>query len=151
MNDIILTGDDYEELAYLKRKLAQDFEIKDLGLLKYFLDMEFARSKEGIFVNQRKYIINLLSETSLLGCKAADTSLDANLKLDPAKAEKVTNKEKFQSLVGKLIYLPHARPDIAFVVSLVSQYMHSPRQKHFDAEYRIVRYLKGSPRKSLMF
>ena len=54
INDIILTGDDETELAALKKKLAKEFQIKDLGILKYFLGMEFARSKEGIFVNQRK-------------------------------------------------------------------------------------------------
>ena len=71
VNDIILTGDDLEELVYLKRRMAQDFEIKDLGMLKYFLGMEFARSKEGIFENQRNYILDLLKETGLFGYKAA--------------------------------------------------------------------------------
>ncbi|XP_044478603.1 uncharacterized mitochondrial protein AtMg00810-like isoform X1 [Mangifera indica] len=151
INDIILTGDDSEELVNIKKKLARDFEIKDLGLLKYFLGMEFARSRKGIFVNQRKYILDLLSETGLLGCKAADSPLDANLKLDPAKAKDVIDKEKFQRLVGKLIYLSHTRPDIAFAVSMVSQYMHSPGREHFNATYRILRYLKGTPGKGLMF
>ena len=54
VDDIILTGDDFEELKRLKKRLVTDFKIKDLGALKYFLGMEFARSKEGIFVNQRK-------------------------------------------------------------------------------------------------
>lgn len=63
VDDIILTGDYYEKLVRLKRKLAEEFKIKDLGALKYFLGMGFARSKEGIFVNQRKYILDLLGET----------------------------------------------------------------------------------------
>lgn len=54
VDDIILTGDDLEELANLKKRLAEDFEIKDLGTLKYFLGMEFATSRECIFINQRK-------------------------------------------------------------------------------------------------
>ena len=52
VDDIVLTGSDKEELERLKRRLAEEFEIKDLGALKYFLGMEFATSKEGIFVNQ---------------------------------------------------------------------------------------------------
>ena len=52
MDDIVLTGSDKEELERLKIRLAEEFEIKDLGALKYFLGMELARSKEGIFVNQ---------------------------------------------------------------------------------------------------
>ena len=63
VDDIVLTGSDKEELERLKIRLAEEFEIKDLGALKYFLDIEFARSKEGIFVNQRKYVLDLLGET----------------------------------------------------------------------------------------
>ena len=58
VDDIIISGDDNEEIARLKKKLALEFELKDLGPLKYFLGMEFARSKEGIFMNQRKYILD---------------------------------------------------------------------------------------------
>lgn len=151
VDDIIITGDDYEEIRRLKKKLAQEFELKDLGSLKYFLGMEFARSKDGIFVNQRKYILDLLNETGLLGCKAVETPVEPNIKLKPANPEDVVDREKFQRLVGKLIYLSHTRPDIAFVVSLLSQFMHSPGQVHFEAAYRVLKYLKGSPGQGLMF
>lgn len=63
MDNIVLTDSDKEELDRLKRRLATEFEIKDLGALEYFLGMEFARSNEGIFVNQRKYVLDLLGET----------------------------------------------------------------------------------------
>ena len=53
--------------------------------------------------------------------------------------------------MGKLIYLSHTRPDIAFAVSVVSQFMHSPRQAHLDAVFRIVKYLKSTPGKGLFF
>ena len=65
----------------MKRKLANDFEINDLGTLKYFIGMEFARFKEGIFVNQHKNVLDLLGETGLLGCKVAKTLIEPNLKL----------------------------------------------------------------------
>ncbi|GMP88706.1 hypothetical protein CsSME_00040591 [Camellia sinensis var. sinensis] len=87
VDDIILTGNDEAELAALKEKLAKEFHIKDLGALKYFLGMEFARSKEGIFVNQRKYVLDLLGETGMLGCKMVETPIEPNLKLQAAKAE----------------------------------------------------------------
>ncbi|KAH9650093.1 protein kinase domain-containing protein [Citrus sinensis] len=114
VDDIILTGDDLVEICRLKKVLARDFEIKDLGNLKYFLGMEFARSKDGIVVSQRKYVLDLLEETGLLGCKAAETPIDPNMKLQPAKIEDVTNIDRYQRLVGRLIYLSHTRPDIAF-------------------------------------
>ena len=56
-----------------------------------------------------------------------------------------------QLLVGRLIYISHTRPDIAFVVNMVSQYMHSPKEIHLEAVYKILKYLKGSPRRGLFF
>ena len=73
------------------------------------------------------------------------------MKLQHAKTEDEINIEKFQRLIGRLIYLSHTRPDIAFAVNRVSQFMHSPRQEHFEAVYRILKYLKGSPGKGLLF
>ncbi|KAI3421371.1 uncharacterized protein J3R85_012404 [Psidium guajava] len=151
VDDIVLTGDSYDELEKLKGRLAEEFEIKDLGTLKYFLGMEFARFKEGISVNQRKYVLDLLNETGMLGCKPAETPIEPNVKLQPAKAEIVKDRERYQRLVGRLIYLSHTRPDIAFSVSMVSQFMHSPGAEHFEAVYRILRYLKGAPGRGLLF
>ena len=63
VDDIVLTGDNMEEMERLKKYLAAEFEIKDLGALKYFLGIELARSKCGIFISQRKYVLDLLEET----------------------------------------------------------------------------------------
>ena len=67
VDDIILTGDDIEEMSRLKQSLAKEFEIKDLGQLRYFLGMEVARSNKGIIMSQRKYILNLLNKTGMSG------------------------------------------------------------------------------------
>ena len=150
VDDIILISDDSLEIERLKGLLARDFEIKDLGTLKYFLGMEFARSRKGIFVSQRKYILDLL-ETGLLGCRATKTPIDSNLKLQLVKVEDVVDRDKFQCLIGRLISLSHTHLNIAFAVSMVSQFMHSLGQEHFDAIYRILRYLKGTPAKGLLF
>ena len=142
VDDIVLTGNDLEEMKLLKNYLAQEFEIKDLGNLIYFLGIEVARSKDGIFIYQRKYILDLSSEMGMLGSKAADTPMDPNSKLIDDPSGEPVDKGRYQRIVGKLIYLSHTRPDIAFAVSVVSQFMHSPKQIHFDALLRIVRYLK---------
>ncbi|XP_050877704.1 uncharacterized mitochondrial protein AtMg00810-like [Lathyrus oleraceus] len=91
----------------VKEKLAVEFEIKDMGFMRYFLGMEVARSKNGIMVSQQKYILDLLKETRMCGCRLA--------------------------------------------VSVVSQLMHSPLEKHLEAVYRILRYLKGNTGKGLFF
>ena len=151
VDDIILTGNDEHEIRRMKESLAQKFEIKDLGNLRYFLGIEVARSKKGIFLTQRKFTLDILKETGMLGCKPVDTPVDANFKLRTSSSVKEVNRERYQKLVGKLIYLSHTRPDIAFAVSLVSQFMHSPNEDHLQAVFRILRYLKGSPGKGLLF
>jgi hypothetical protein len=72
VDDIVLIGIDDGEIQNLRHNLANEFEIKDLGSLKYFLGIEVAKSKHGIFMSQRKYILDLLKETGMLGCKATD-------------------------------------------------------------------------------
>ena len=151
VDDIILTGDHVTEMDRLKKSLALEFEIKDLGSLRYFLGMEVARSKRGIVVSQRKYILDLLKETGMSGCRSADTPIDPNQKLGDTKDGNLVNTTQYQKLVGKLIYLSHTRPDIAFAVSIVSQFMHSPYEVHLEAVYRILRYLKSTPGKGLFF
>ncbi|KAK3032656.1 hypothetical protein RJ639_034922 [Escallonia herrerae] len=66
VDDIIVTGNDSDEKEALRKYLAKEFKIKDLGKLKYFLGIEIARSKEGIFVSQQKYVLDLLEETGSL-------------------------------------------------------------------------------------
>ena len=95
-------------------------------------------------------MLDLLSKTGILGCKATKTPIEPNLKLQPTSLVEVIDKEKYQRLVGRLIYLSHTHPDIAFAVSMVSQFMHSPNQGHFDVVYIILRYLKGTLGKGLL-
>ena len=150
MDGIILIGKDAGKLEVLKNFLAREFEIKDLEAPRYFLGMEFARSK-GIFVSRRKYVLDLLKETGLLGCKPVGTLMVPNLRLQPASVDKVVNRDQDQRLVGRLIYLSHTRPIIAFAVSVVSQYMHSLGEEHFEVVYQILKYLKRKLGKGLLF
>jgi Reverse transcriptase (RNA-dependent DNA polymerase) len=151
VDDMIITGDDVIEIAKLEEQLAQEFEMKNLGGLKYFLGIEVARSKEGIVLSQRKYILDLLAEVGLLDCKPVDTPVAQNIKLGEFPNQVPVDKHRYQRLVGKLIYLSHTRPDIAYAVSLVSQFMHNPSKEHVEAVTRILRYLKGAPGRGLFF
>jgi hypothetical protein len=117
---MIITGDDAKEISKLQEQLATEFEIKNLGGLKYFFGIEIARSRQDIFLSQRKYVLDLLSEVGLLECKPADTPIIQNHKLSEYTDQVPMNKERYQRLVGKLIYLSHTRPDIAYAVSVVS-------------------------------
>ncbi|KAL0560617.1 hypothetical protein IC582_001026 [Cucumis melo] len=112
--------------------------------------MEVARSKEDISVSQRKYTLDLLTETGMLGCRPADTPIEFNCKLENSDDQVPVDKEQYQRLIGKLIYLSHTCPDISFAVSVVSQFMQAPYEKHMEAVNRILRYLKNTPGKGLM-
>ena len=111
--------------------------------------MEVARSRKGISISQRKYVLDLLIEIGMLGCKPSDTPIKARKRTE--SDGKPVDRERYQQLVGRLIYLSHTRPNIAFVISVVSQYLHSPKESHLEAVYKILRYLKGSPGRGLFF
>ncbi|XP_062104525.1 uncharacterized mitochondrial protein AtMg00810-like [Humulus lupulus] len=150
VDDIIVTSNNTKDMTLIKGLLAKDCQIKDLGTLRYFLRMEITRSKRGIFVSQRNYTLDLLEETAMLDCKASKTPIELGNKHRMLKGEPV-DKERYQQLDGKLIYLSHTRPAINFVVSLVSQHMHDPRQGHLNVLYRVLKYLKRTPGKGLFF
>ena len=123
VDEIVLTRDDQAKISQLKQRMGDEFEDKDLGNLKYFLEMKVVKSKEGISMSQRKYTFDLLTETVMLGCRPADTPIEFNCKLGNSHDQVPVDKEQYQRLVGKLIYLSHTRPHISFVVSVVSQFM----------------------------
>lgn len=149
VDDIVITGDDYDQINHLKNLLAKEFEVKDLGQLKYFLGMEIARTKNGISVSQRKYTLDLLQETGMLGCKAANTPIEP---VKRSEEESVpADKDRYQRLVGKLIYLTHTRPDIGFAVSMASRSMSNPTEMDMRNVNRILQYLKGTPGRGLYF
>ena len=102
----------------MKRYLQNSFRTKDLGKLLYFLGIEVVRSKEGISLSQRKYVLDVLEETSLLGSKPMETPMDPNVKLYEDQGELLSNLERYRCLIGKLNYLTITRPDILFVVSV---------------------------------
>ena len=135
----------------LKSFLSKEFEIKDLGYRRYFLGMDIARTRHGIFVSQRKYVLDLLKETGMLGCKPASTPMESNKKIGSGTDQTPMDKGRYQRLVGRLIYLSHTRPDIGFPVSVVSQYMNNPTEEHMEAVTRILRYLKMTPGKGVLF
>ncbi|XP_069152937.1 uncharacterized mitochondrial protein AtMg00810-like [Solanum lycopersicum] len=156
VDDLLVTGSSLHYIQQIREELQQRFRMKDLGELKYFLGIEFSRSKEGILMNQRKYALGLVSELGLAGCKPSSTPLEFNHKLTSTVFDEFIGKNanaedsllddfgKYQRLIGKLLYLTMTRPDIAFVVQVLSQYMHSPKSSHMEAALRVVKYIKGT-------
>ncbi|XP_059668794.1 uncharacterized mitochondrial protein AtMg00810-like [Cornus florida] len=151
VDDIIITGDDALGIAQVKLHLQKFFDVKDLGPLRYFFKIEVVRSRCGISLSQRKYVLDLLQDTGMLRCQPSSTPMDFNLKLSVESGELLPDPSVYQRLVGRLIYLTNIRPDLTFVVSVVSQFMHAPRSTHMDAFYHILRYLKSCPGLGLLY
>lgn len=122
----------------------KEFEIRELGKLKYFLGLKVTYSKKGIFISQQKYVTNLLAETGMIGCKPISNPMDPNHKLGEAKEELTVDKGTYQRLVVRLIHLAHTRPDIAYSIRVISQFMHNPTEPHLQAAYKVLHYSKGN-------
>jgi hypothetical protein len=151
VDDIILARDSLAEFARIKTVMDEEFKIKDLGKLRYFLGIEVAHSKSGISIFQRKYCLDLLQDTGLLGSKPAPTPLDSSIKLHQDNSAAYEDVAGYRRLVGKLLYLTTTRPDIAFVTQQLSQFLSSPTLVHYETACRVVRYLKGTPGRGLFF
>ena len=116
-----------KEIESFKAFSKSKFQIKDLGKLKYFLGIEVIETEKGVCLTQRKYCLDLLTEFGLLACKPSAFPLEQNLFLtsEPTVSDPVIhNLTEYQKLIGKLIYLTHTRPDIAYYVHCLSQFMH---------------------------
>lgn len=133
VDDMIVIGNDPKEMKALQNYLSREFEMKDLGTLKYFLGIEVSRSKRRIFLSQRKYALDLLQETGMSACQPVDTPVEEGLNLCVEPNQVPVDKMRYQRLVGRLMYLSHTRPDIAYALSIVSQFMHNPGEQHMNA------------------
>ena len=85
------------EIARLKSFLNKQFKIKDLGELKYFIEIEVARTKRGIFLSQRKYALEILEEAGYLGCKPVDFPMETNLKLQSTEEDLLADLTSYRN------------------------------------------------------
>ncbi|XP_038698406.1 uncharacterized mitochondrial protein AtMg00810-like [Tripterygium wilfordii] len=144
-------GDDYDLIQSVKDYLSKCFKIKELGKLKYFLDIEVHKSSVGYFINKKKYTLDLLQETGYINCKPVYTLVDANVKLSFETGTRLENPLEFRRLIGKLMYLTITRLDLNFSVNTLAQFMQNPTNVHLSAGYRILRYIKGTVGEGLFY
>ena len=120
VDDIILAGDSLSESHHIKTVLDDLFKIKDLGQLKYFLGIEVSHSKSGISLCQRKYCLDLLSDSGFIGSKPVSTPSDPAVKLHNDSSTPFSDVPAYRRLIGRLIYLNNTRPDITFITQQLS-------------------------------
>jgi hypothetical protein len=151
VDDLIIGGNDMTEINALKILLDKKFHIKDLSKLRYFLGLEIARSKTGIFLNQRKYALDLIDSCGLLARKLVDSPKVKDFLKSAEKSELLPDPSSYRRLIGRLIYLTTTRPDITYAVQQLSQKMHEPRRGHYQVAIHVIHYIKNNPGQGLLY
>lgn len=114
-----------------KTILSTALKLKDLGNLQYFLSLEIKRSIKGIVLAQREFVLEMREEFGMLGAK-------------PSSYPQKSMSNWYRQIVGKLIYVTLTKPDIAYSIHVLSQFMDKPAHIHLQAAYKVLKYLKGA-------
>ena len=151
VDDMLITGDDLDYIAFVKARLREQFHMSDLGSLSYFLGIEVTPSPEGYYLSQRKYIQDLLDRACLTDHRSVDTPMELHLRLRATDGVPLEDPTRYCHLVGSLIYLGITRPDISYAVHILSQFMSAPTSIHYGHLLRVLRYLRGTIDRRLFF
>ncbi|GJX46110.1 retrovirus-related pol polyprotein from transposon TNT 1-94 [Tanacetum coccineum] len=150
VDDLLITGSSQTKIQNLKSQLSSHFHMKDLGELNYFLGLEICKGDQGIFVSQKKYALDLLKEPGLSNAKAYKMPMDSDVKLQADIGTPLPDPEVYKRYIGTLIYLTITRPDICYIVLLLSQFMQNPTSVHMQAVKHLLRYLLNSPGQGIL-
>jgi hypothetical protein len=151
VDDIVITRNTPLYLDHLIQSLSSVFELKDLGLLSYFLGLQVHRTSQALYLSQTKYATDLLHKHHMFDTKPAKTPCIPNTRLTLTKGTPLQEPHSYKSLVGALHYLTFTRPDLSFAVHQVCQFMHFSTNTHFTAAKRILRYLRGTLHHGIAF
>lgn len=143
VDDIIITGSSTSLVMGFIHVLATRFSLKEPTDLVYFLGVEATRTTSGLHLMQRKYIIDLLTKTKMLDAKPVTTPMAVSPKLTLKSGSSIADPREYRTIIGSLQYLSFTRPDIAYSVNRLSQFMHCPTDEHWQAAKRVLRYLAG--------
>eukprot|EP00253_Pinus_taeda_P027686 PITA_27686 len=150
VDDLILTSDD-QLIQSCKEDLAREFEMKDMGLMLYFLSMEVWQRDGEVFVSQGKYANEILRQFHMEKCKPMQTPLAWNWRKEDAISGEVVADTVYRQLVGSLMYLVNTQPNLCFVVNQLSQAMVQPTKLFWKAAKHVLRYLRGTSQFGLWY
>jgi len=142
VDDLIYTGNDVELCEKFKESMKLEFDMSDLRKMKYFLGVEVQQSCEGIHLCQMKYAGEILERFGMGGYNPVKNPIVSGTKLIKDGGEDSENSTLFKQIIGSLMYLSVTRPDIAFVVCMLSKFMTDPKTSHMAAAKRVLRYVK---------
>jgi hypothetical protein len=144
VDDLIFTGNDESMFVKFKNSMKLEFDMTDLGKMKYFLGVEVLQNPEGIYISQRKYAKEVLERFRMENSNSVKNPIVPGVRLMKDEEGAKVNATMYKQLVGSLMYLTATRLDLMYVVSLISRFMASPTELHLQAAKRVLRYLKGT-------
>ncbi|KAL5818331.1 hypothetical protein ACOSQ4_022173 [Xanthoceras sorbifolium] len=130
VDDILLTSNSPAAIRSLIHHLHKTFALKVFGSLNYFIGFEAYRDSSGLYLTQTKYVTDFLSKTCMADSKPCDTPMCTSSKLSAEDCSPFEDLTLYRSTIGALQYLTHTRPDIAFAVNRLSQFLKCPSQVH---------------------
>lgn len=151
VDDLIYTSNDTTLIIEFRSSMQNEFDMSDLGRMRYFLGVEVIQCSKGIFIHQQKYVNEVLDRFGLKECKAVSSPVVTGCKLSKNYKGNSISNTVFKQIVGSLMYLNATRSDVMFGVSLISRFMENPSMGHLTATKRILRYLKGSSDTRLLY
>ncbi|KAL8117931.1 hypothetical protein AgCh_015718 [Apium graveolens] len=144
VDDLLVTGTSVSIIQDFKAKMSSRFEMSYLGRLSYYLGIEVEQGADYIELKQAAYAKKILEKAGLAGCNPVKYPMDPKESMSKDENGKPVNSTLFKSIVGGIRYLVNTRPDIAFLVGIVSRFMEKPTTMHMNAAKRILRYIKGT-------
>jgi hypothetical protein len=151
VDDMIVTGDDSQHIAFVKQRLSEKFLMADLDPLHYFLGLKVTSTSDGIFLSQEKYTQDLLAHAALTDHRTVNTPMDLVVLLRPTDGAPLADPTRYRQLVGSLVYLGITCPDITHHVHILSQFVSAPTHLHNAHLFRVLRYLRGTISRRLFF
>ena len=155
VDDMLMAANSERLLTKWKNTLKDEFQMKDLGRISYFLGIQFKQTKDSITMNQSFYLKNVLARFKMSNCKPRNTPCEANLNAyernDGSRREEGMN-ENYREIVGSLVYaMTCTRPDLAWVVTKLSQHLEQPNDIDWMTIKHVLRYIQGTYDKQMIF
>jgi len=144
VDDIIFGSNNGELCETFVEIMKCEFEMSMMGELNYFLGLQVKQLKDGIFLNQAKYCKDLLRKFEMDKCKPISTPFSTSCHLDQDEVGISVDETKNRGLIGSLLYLTASRPNIMFAVCMCARFQYAPKESHFNAAERILKYLQGT-------
>jgi hypothetical protein len=143
VDDLFIIGEE-SLIIQCKKELASEFDMKDLGLMHYYLGLEVWQKHGEIFLGQGKYAIKILQKFGMMDCKSMDTPMNTDIRKVKDPYFDPVDPSLYRQLIGSLMYLVNTRPDICFVVNTLSQFQVEPRHEHWVTAKHVLRYIHGT-------